>query len=112
MSAIAPPNWRVQAGAFRRRVCGLVTIGGVRSKRIVTLPVVSRPAPLVAVHRYSRWVSNANVIGSQPVHKSMPDSGSESVQLRVTGVRCHPDAGGGGVCTGTTIGGVSSILNS
>jgi hypothetical protein len=87
-----------------------VTSGGVVSIRTTVETVVVKPAPSVARHvNVEPAVSAVNVTVPQPLLDVIPDSGSETLQLKVTGVVVfHPEAFGDGLIVGVTTGGVVS----
>src|SRR5207247_1909904 len=86
-----------------------LTCGGVVSSLITVDVDAVSPAPFVAEQvRVRPAVSTATVTGSQPVEEAMPDSGSASVQVTVTGCRCHPAAFGSDESEAVIAGGVSS----
>ena len=88
-----------------------VMSGAVWSILMVTGTDVERPAPLVAEQvSVVPGVLAVNVWVAQPVEVAMPDSGSEVVQLTVTGPVYQPFAPVGPVMVGVMSGAVLSIL--
>ena len=72
---------------------GNVSVGAVRSIFTVTEPEFDKPAPLVTVHVSavpSSEVSLLRVVVAHPLDEAIPDSGSETDQLTVTGPLFQP----------------------
>jgi hypothetical protein len=89
-----------------------VTIGGVRSIRTVTETELVKPAPFTAEQvNVTPAVSADSEDVPQPELEVIPDSGSVTLQLTLTGtVVFQPKAFGGGFTVATITGGVVSPL--
>ena len=90
---------------------GNVNVGAVRSIFTVTETEFDKPAPLVAVQVSvvpACGVSVFRVVVVQPVDEAIPDSGSETDQLTVTGPLFQPRPLALGVTVGIITGGVVS----
>lgn len=87
------------------------SVGAVRSIFTVTEAEFGRPAPLVAVQVSvvpTSGVSVSRAVVVQSVEEAIPDSGSDTVQLIVTGALFHPLPLALGVTVGVITGGVVS----
>jgi len=99
-----------QPAAFGAGLTTGVTTGGVRSIFTTTDAELVRPAPSTAEHvNVVPAVSADKVAVPQPELEVMPDSGSVTLQLTVTGaVVIHPPTPAAGLTVGTMTGGVVS----
>ena len=97
--------------ASAKTVEGNASVGAVRSIFTVTEAEFNKPALLVAVQVSvvpSCGVSALKVAVAQPVDDAIPDSGSETDQLTVTGPLLQPLPLAPGVTVGVITGGVMS----
>jgi hypothetical protein len=91
---------------------GNVSVGAVRSIFTVTEDEFGKPAPFVAVHVSVVPVSGVSVLRVvvvQPFDDPIPDSGSETDQVTVTGPLFQPVPFVLGVTVGVITGGVVSL---
>ena len=90
---------------------GNVSVGAVKSILTVTEAEFDTPAPPVAVQVSvvpACGVSVFRVVGKQPVDEAIPDSGSETDQLTVTGPLFQPLLLALGLTVDVITGGVAS----
>src|SRR5687767_6369373 len=100
--------WLYQPLASAGRAGSEFTVGGVVSRLIVIVTVVSPPS-LAAEHvRRVPTVSVVSVLASQPVDHRMADSGSSTRQLTVTLLTYQPLAPSVPKISGVITGGVGS----
>ena len=92
-------------------LCGKLRVGAVRSILTVTDAELERPAPLVTEHVNvvpCCPVSVLRVVVLQPLDEAIPDSGSETDQVTVTGPLFQPLPLAPGLADDVTTGGVVS----
>ena len=92
-------------------LCGKPRVGAVRSILTVTDAELERPAPLVTEHVSvvpCCPVSEVRVVVLQPLDEAIPDSGSETDQVTVTGPLFQPSPLAPGLTEGVITGGVVS----
>ena len=86
-------------------------VGPVSSILTITETEIDRPAPFVALQVIVvPDVSACSTVVPHPVEETMPDSGSETVQLTVTSPLFHPLGLGEGVAVGVITGAEPSMI--
>src|SRR5438876_4564118 len=100
--------WLYQPFASGARAGAAVTVGGVASRLIVTVLVVTPPSLVAEQVKDAPTVSATSVVASQPCSSKITDSGSWTIQLSVTLLTYQPLAPSVPYRTGVTSGGVGS----